>query len=166
MVLWSASVERFSVSRMRDFWLLLLYYLICFAFYFHWIGPLGRFSHRVAMSVCLWFCLSVPLQNTHFPVLLRALVEEQIPNIALWSHNDNSSLLCVKGLIYIWKMLNTLCSCNVIQVEGSKGGHQLYLNALHGCKVKLSKYVKSRESSPLAEKHYMDVTNQPKICKG
>ena len=29
---------------------------------FHWIGPLGRFSHRVAMSVCL--CVS--LRNTLF----------------------------------------------------------------------------------------------------
>ena len=27
--------------------------------YFHWIDPLGWFSHRVSMSVCLCVCLSV-----------------------------------------------------------------------------------------------------------
>ena len=32
-------------------------------------------------------------QNTHFPVLWRALVEERIPNIGLWSQNFNFFLL-------------------------------------------------------------------------
>ncbi len=44
LVLLSASVKRCFVSRMRDF---------------HRIGPLGRFDHRVAMSVCLSVCLSL-----------------------------------------------------------------------------------------------------------
>ena len=38
---------------------------------FHWIGPLGWFSHRVAMSVCLSVCLSPPhaifFQASHWP---------------------------------------------------------------------------------------------------
>ena len=25
--------------------------------YFHWLGPLGRVSHRVAMSVCMYVCM-------------------------------------------------------------------------------------------------------------
>ena len=33
---------------------------------FHCIGPLGKFSYRVFMSVCLYVCMYVPLQNTHF----------------------------------------------------------------------------------------------------
>ena len=32
---------------------------------FHWIGPLGRFSHIVAMSVCLSVCLSLCLSPPH-----------------------------------------------------------------------------------------------------
>ena len=47
---------------------------------FHWLGPLGRVSHRVAMSVCMY----VTLWNTHFWVSWRPLVEELIPNIGLW----------------------------------------------------------------------------------
>ena len=31
--------------------------------HFHWIGPLGRFSHRVAMSVCVYVCLFVPCEK-------------------------------------------------------------------------------------------------------
>ena len=50
---------------------------------FHWLGPLGRVSHRVAMSVCVF----LTLQNTHFRVLWRPLVKERIPNIGLWWHN-------------------------------------------------------------------------------
>ena len=33
---------------------------------FHWIGPLGQFSHRVAMSGCLWFCLFAPSDAVFF----------------------------------------------------------------------------------------------------
>ena len=34
-----------------------LYFVLIWR-YFHWIGPLGRFSHRrIAMSVCLSVCL-------------------------------------------------------------------------------------------------------------
>ena len=37
-------------------------------FYFHRHGPLGRFSHRVAMSVCLCVCLSVRSIAKHPPL--------------------------------------------------------------------------------------------------
>ena len=40
---------------------------------FHWIGPLGRFSHRVAMSVCLFVCLSVPSPCNFFSWVITAL---------------------------------------------------------------------------------------------
>ena len=36
---------------------------------FHWIGPLGRFSHRVAMSICLYVC---PLWRRHPLALERS----------------------------------------------------------------------------------------------
>ena len=44
------------------------------AFSLNW--PLGQFSHRVVMSVCLFVFLSVTLQNTHFRGLWRPLVKE------------------------------------------------------------------------------------------
>ena len=50
---------------------------------FHWLGPLGRVSYRVAMSMCL----CVPSQNTHFRVSWRPVVKEPIPNIGLWWPN-------------------------------------------------------------------------------
>ena len=36
---------------------------------FHWIGPLGRFSHRVVMSVCVYVC---PLWRRPFLSLERS----------------------------------------------------------------------------------------------
>ena len=55
--------------------------------------------------------------------------------------------LCKKVALH-FKNGNTIHSCNVIQVEGSQGRHHLYLNTLHGCKVKHSKHVKGRTKSP------------------
>ena len=49
--------------------------------------PLGRFSHRVAMSVCMSVCVSVTSRNTLVRRSWRPLVEECIPNISLWGHN-------------------------------------------------------------------------------
>ena len=34
----------------------------------HWIDPLGQFSQRVTMFVCLSVCLSAPSRNTHLQV--------------------------------------------------------------------------------------------------
>ena len=54
-VLLTAHYERFSVSRMWDF---------------HRIGPLGRFDHRVAMSVvCMYVCLSLFMQFFSRPLI-------------------------------------------------------------------------------------------------
>ena len=47
------------------------------------MGPLGRFSHRVATCVCRSVCVSVSSQNTHFRRLWRPLVKEHIPNICM-----------------------------------------------------------------------------------
>ena len=52
---------------------------------FHWLWTLGRVSHRVAMSVCLCVCLSVPLWNTYFRLSWTLLVEGRIPKLA-WNH--------------------------------------------------------------------------------
>ena len=46
-------------------------------------APLGRVGHRVAMSVCVSVCLSLPSRNTHFRRSCRPLVEDRIPNIGL-----------------------------------------------------------------------------------
>ena len=54
---------------------------------FHFIGPRGRFSHRVAMSVCMSVCLSVTIQNAHFRMSWRLLVEGLIASIGLQWHN-------------------------------------------------------------------------------
>ena len=42
--------------------------------------PLGRFSHRVAMSLCVSVC-AIP--KNPLPGVGRPLVEERIPNIGL-----------------------------------------------------------------------------------
>ena len=47
----------------------------CFFLVFHWIGQLGQFSHRVAMSACLSVCLFMTIQNNLFWRSLRPLVK-------------------------------------------------------------------------------------------
>ena len=50
------------------------HFVFCFKpkkIFFHWIGLLGRFSYRVDMSICVYVCLCVPLQNTHFQRLKK-----------------------------------------------------------------------------------------------
>ena len=49
---------------------------------------------------------------------------------------DQSLLICVTGLLYISKYLNTLNSNNIIQVERSPEKRHLSLNTLHQLKVK------------------------------
>ena len=44
------------------------------------IGPLGQLSHRVTISICLYFCDDQ--KNTHFQVSWRPLVKERIPYIS------------------------------------------------------------------------------------
>ena len=51
-VVLSAHVKRFSVSRTRDF---------------HWLGPLGRVSHRVTMFEC---CVLSPPNAIYFEALI------------------------------------------------------------------------------------------------
>ena len=67
---------RFKAPYISQEWLNLTEVLQFFCYlsqmYFHWLGPLGRVSHRVAMSVCLLVCLSaqsdaVFFEASHWP---------------------------------------------------------------------------------------------------
>ena len=53
--------------------------------------PLGRYCIS-AMSVCLYVCVPVTIQNSHFPVSWRLTVKGCIANFGLQSHKLISSL--------------------------------------------------------------------------
>ena len=57
--------------------------------FFHRISPLGQFSHRVAMSICLSVCLFVTSRKTRFRRLLRPLIKECIPNNDIGGEGGN-----------------------------------------------------------------------------
>ena len=72
--------------------------------YFHWFGPtaLGRFSHRVAMSVCLFVCLCVcAIGCSFFQGLSLALRSQDQFQASHWS-----SLPPSFGNLETWKLGN------------------------------------------------------------
>ena len=59
---------------------------------FHWIGPWANsFYYLPCPWFCLFVCLFVLLQITHFPVSWRLMVKKRITNIGLRSQNVVSS---------------------------------------------------------------------------
>ena len=49
-------------------------------------NEIWQFCHSVAMSICLFVCLSVTIQNTHVQRSWRLLIEGRIANIGLQWH--------------------------------------------------------------------------------
>ena len=102
---------------------------------FHWIGPLGRFSHRVPMSVCvsvcLSVCLSVTIQNTLFRRSWRPLVEGRIANIGTqwqkknYSYFSFNDFFCVFQLLRVFEASLLWASLLWIMGELARGGSPL-----------------------------------------
>ena len=89
---WVFEIVSFLINFVRCMKLYAILKICCILviFYFHRIGPLGRFDHRVAMSVCVFVCLFVPFPCDFFRGLSLALrSHDQIP-ASHWSAPQNS----------------------------------------------------------------------------
>ena len=67
---------------------------------FLWIDPLGRFSHRVAISVCMYVCISPPseiyFQASHRPT--GDMTTSQASNLSPYPHPLRGPL----GGVWVW----------------------------------------------------------------
>ena len=88
--------------------------------------PLGQFSHRVAMSVCLFDCASVNSRNTHFRRLWRLLILKHIPNIGLkWRNKKIHNFI----QFFIWPPLPYRLKSKTLtsRCRGDFGSKNLFL---------------------------------------
>ena len=103
--------------------------------WFNFSLTLGRVKFRITISVYLSVCLSVPLQNTHFKVSWRLLVEECVPYMGLWLHtfSNKGDFLFGGGVIFFWDCYNVQFCTSLPLIMGELGGEGLLLWLLTVC---------------------------------